>query len=127
MFASARWFGGVSLAVVVGVVLAGCSRQYDKGPGGSVTVSGTVKVEGKPVPKGVVSFKPTDGKNFLDGPSGSGGITDGSYTVPGMFPGKYFAVVYLPVEQVEQPKDPYDIPDSRSYTIDIDLKAKAHR
>jgi len=111
----------------MGVVLSGCTRTYDKGPGGTVQVSGTITIAGQPVPKGSINFKPTDGVNFLNGSGGGGLITNGSYTAPGVPPGKYFAVIYLPLEEVEQPKDPVDIPDVRSYTLDFDLKPRHHR
>jgi hypothetical protein len=119
--------GGVALTLVVGVVLAGCTKNYDQGAGGGVTVSGRVTLDGKPVSKGSVSLKPTDGTHYLDGPGGSGAIENGPYKIVGVFPGKYFVVLYLGMLGVEQPKEPYDIPDTKNYTIDLDLKMKPHR
>ena len=119
--------GGVFLALTVGVVLAGCSKNYDKGAGGSVTVSGKVTLDGNPVTKGSVSLAPTDGQDFSSLPVGSGAIANGTYQIVGVHPGKYFVIVYLGMEGLEQPKGVHDIPDVKSYTIDLDLKMKPRR
>lgn len=47
------------------------------GCGGEQTVSGTVKVDGKPLPEGNIMFSPVDGKSATAG----GSIKDGEYSV----------------------------------------------
>jgi len=70
---------GFGAALLIGLFATGC------GSGGPVMgrVSGTVKVDGQPLPKGTVTFIPTDGKS----PNATGTITDGSYTLQTTEPG----------------------------------------
>ncbi len=70
---------GAGLALVASVSLAGC------GSGGPVMgrVSGTVSYQGKPIPKGSITFVPTDGTR----PSATGTIENGAYTLQTTEPG----------------------------------------
>ncbi len=63
--------------VLVAVSAAGCGGG-DGLP--RVAVSGSVTVEGEPVPNGVVRFKPAEG---TEGPMANAMITDGQYDIPG--------------------------------------------
>ena len=62
--------------VLVAVSAAGCGGG-DGLP--RVAVSGSVTVEGEPVPNGVVRFKPAEG---TEGPMANAMITDGQYDIP---------------------------------------------
>jgi hypothetical protein len=57
-------------AILVGLALAGCG-------GNEARVSGTVKVDGKPIANGMITFMPVDGKTATAG----GKIKDGHYSV----------------------------------------------
>lgn len=62
--------------VLVAVSAAGCSG----GDGlARVAVSGSVTIDGEPVPNGVVRFKPAEG---TEGPMANTMITDGRYDIP---------------------------------------------
>lgn len=65
-----KWIG--SLVALLAGLLAGCSS----GPA-SATVSGEVKVDGKPVEKGVISFSATEGA----GQPATANIENGKYSV----------------------------------------------
>lgn len=71
------WFG---FAVALGIFVTGCG-----GGGPSMgRVSGTVKLDGKPLTKGTVTFIATDGKN----PNATGAIdSSGKYTLQTTEPG----------------------------------------
>lgn len=66
-------------ALLACLALVGC------GSGGPAMgrVSGTVTYQGKPIPKGTVTFIPTDGTR----PSATGTINDGAYTLQTTEPG----------------------------------------
>lgn len=70
---SGRWTFALVLAA-----LAGCGSA-----GGKASVSGSVTYEGQPVASGEITFSPADGK----GPTASGPISGGSYSVADMTPG----------------------------------------
>jgi hypothetical protein len=87
---------GLALALAA----AGCS-----GGGGEATVSGTVKLDGRPLKAGLIKFIPADGKT----PTADATITDGKYTatVP---PGDKRVEVTAP--KVVGKMKMYDTPDS---------------
>jgi len=63
---------------------------------GRHAISGTVKIDGKPLDTGNISFQPIDGQNT----AGGGTISDGRYHVPregGLVPGKYAVIINSPV------------------------------
>lgn len=66
-----------SSAIALSLGLVGCGESVD-----TVTVKGTVTVDGEPVPKGTISFMSKDGSSV----AGGGTIKDGAYeaqTPPG--------------------------------------------
>lgn len=73
------WFG--FLLVCLASLSVGCDS--------TTSVSGTVTVNGEPVKKGSISFRPEDGK----GPSFGGMIIDGSYDIADAKTGTKIAVV----------------------------------
>jgi hypothetical protein len=71
---------GFRVMLVVAVfALAGCGKP-------SATISGTVKYKGQPIPSGTIRFigKDDNGKEVMK----EGKITDGSFSVAGLPPGK---------------------------------------
>ena len=73
----------VSTLIVTGFVLLAASVAGCGGGGDQlerVAVSGSVTINGEPVPNGVVRFKPAAG---TEGPMASTMITDGQYDIPG--------------------------------------------
>lgn len=71
--------------LVLAVLLASCVGCG--GAAGRVSVSGTVKLDGKPLERGMISFIPLGG-----GPSAGGTIDRGSFVISGdrgPFPGRY--------------------------------------
>jgi hypothetical protein len=91
---------GWAVAVAALAAVAGCS-----GPPTHGEVTGTVTVDGKPAPRGAVTFIPVDGKSQTAG----GEIKDGRYTarVP-----LGLAKVEVRVPKVVGRKKLYDTPDS---------------
>jgi hypothetical protein len=85
--------------LVLALAAAGCSG------GGPATVSGTVKVDGRPLKQGLIRFVPADGKT----PTADATITDGQYTatVP---PGDKRVEISSP--KVVGRMKMYDTPDS---------------
>ncbi len=69
-----NWLGGVALAAAL-VATAGCSKQ--EGPT-RYRISGTVTLDGKPIPYGEVLFTPDPAKK-ASGPQGIAPIRDGRY------------------------------------------------
>jgi hypothetical protein len=87
MDAWTRW------VIVAGLLVSGGCGGRDLG---LVPVSGRVLLNGRPLPRGSVSFRPL-GADAWDQPTGS--ITDGQYTLytnrqPGAAPGSYRVVVF---------------------------------
>jgi hypothetical protein len=75
---------GACALVFVSLIVAGCGDKLD----GRVAVSGTVKLAGKPLKDGSVSFEPLDGQASR----ASAAVTDGAFDIPqasGLQPGKY--------------------------------------
>jgi hypothetical protein len=54
-------------------VISGCGEPQNR-----TEVSGTIRVNGKPLPEGSIAFRPTDGN---EGPSSGGEIVNGAYYV----------------------------------------------
>lgn len=86
----------VSTLIVAGFVLLAASATGCGGGDGleRVAVSGSVTINGEPVPNGVVRFKPAQG---TEGPMASTMITDGQYEIPsdqGPVPGNYEVQVH---------------------------------
>jgi hypothetical protein len=79
----------VILMLAWGVIcLPGCDRS-----GGRVTVTGTVSVDGQPLPSGSISFRPVDMGSL---PSSGSGVANGQFSLPadwGPMPGKYRVVI----------------------------------
>lgn len=77
---------GNVLAIIVAVVplaLTGCSGD------GRVAVSGSVTVDGEPLPSGSISFRPVDPRQAN---TSGAAILDGRFRIPsdkGLFPGEY--------------------------------------
>jgi hypothetical protein len=79
-------------ALVPILIFCGCSND----PLGRQAVSGAVKVDGAPLPKGNIAFQPTDGQAT----AGGAAVSDGKYSVPrdgGLVPGKYRVVINAPM------------------------------
>src|SRR5262249_47543041 len=70
---------GLGLSVMFGLLALGC----DSGGPTMGRVSGTITYQGKPIPKGTVTFVATDGKN----PNATGTIQAGSYRLQTDEPG----------------------------------------
>jgi hypothetical protein len=64
------------------VIVAGCGGSKVK----RVNVSGTVTLDGQPVPHGTISFTPAD--KTTQGNTAGGEITEGKYSVANVTPGK---------------------------------------
>ncbi len=79
---------------VVGLVLIGCSSDVgDDKP--REAVSGTVLMDGQPLPKGVILFAP-EGKSGEASASATGTIENGEFSIPrtqGPVPGKYKVLI----------------------------------
>jgi hypothetical protein len=74
----------LALTFSLAVLAVGCSENT----GGRVGVNGDVKLKGKPVASGTVSFEPLEKQDTR----ATATITDGVYTIPakaGLKPGKY--------------------------------------
>jgi hypothetical protein len=74
------------------VFSGGCSND----PLGRQAVSGAVKIDGAPLPRGNIGFQPMDGQPT----SGGAAVSDGKYSVPrdgGLVAGKYRVVINAPV------------------------------
>ena len=72
------------LSVSLLLAVAGC----DSGDG-RLEVSGTVTLDGEPLPSGSISFRPMQGTH---GPTGGGEIVDGRFSIrsdKGVMPGSY--------------------------------------
>jgi len=64
-----------------------------------------VSVEGKPLPKGLITFLPADPETPTQG---GGVIADGKYSIPkdqGLVPGKYKIVISSPSDEPEKVVD----------------------
>jgi hypothetical protein len=83
--------------------LLGCSRD----PLGRYAISGSVNVDGAPLPNGNISFQPTESQ-----PTSSGAVvTDGRFSIPresGLVKGKYRVVVNAAVPESEGREIPVD-------------------
>lgn len=77
---SLRAYPGGILALAV-LFLAGCGAEKSSD---LFSVSGNISYDGKPLPKGSISFEPDSSKNN-QGPGATAGIKDGKYE---MMPGK---------------------------------------
>jgi hypothetical protein len=79
---------------VVGLVLIGCSSDVgDDKP--REPVSGTVLMDGQPLPKGVILFAPASGAGEASA-SATGTIENGEFSIPrtqGPVPGKYKVLI----------------------------------
>ena len=84
-----RWsvLGGTLATVLYMSTLVGC------GGGAAATLSGTVKVDGEPVPQGTIRLLPEEG---TPGEGGTGQITDGNYSISGdmLKSGKHKVVIF---------------------------------
>jgi hypothetical protein len=79
--------GWGALALLVGG-LVGCGDQH----GGRVAVSGTAKLNGQPLNKGIVTFEPLDKQDT----AGNATLSEGKFSIPrasGLKPGKYLVRV----------------------------------
>src|SRR5215212_9852293 len=82
----------VLIVALLSLLLGGCSQDSD----GLQAISGTVIVDGAPVPAGSISFQPTEGQASSSGAM----ITNGKYTVPretGLLAGKYRVAITAPM------------------------------
>ena len=69
----------------------GCAAPADSLP--RETISGTVKLDGKPLISGLIQFQPTSPGEAT---AGGAGITDGKYAITraeGLVPGKYQVII----------------------------------
>ena len=98
-----RW----ACLILTAVFLAGCSSGPQKGE-----VTGTVKVDGKPIERGSISFYPVDGK----GQTAGGPITGGTYSVKDVTAGAMKVEVRMPV--VVGKKKDYDAPGGKWYPVE---------
>ncbi len=74
--------------VALAGLFVGCSDPH----GGRVEVSGTVKLKGKPISDGTISFEPLDGQPTR----ATAMLTGGGFTIPkpfGLVPGRYMVRV----------------------------------
>jgi hypothetical protein len=79
------------LAVLLVSCLPGCGEAHDKLP--REAVSGTVTLDGQPLPRGVLQMNPANQK---DGTACGALIEDGKFTIPreqGPVPGEYLVVI----------------------------------
>jgi hypothetical protein len=83
------------LCLAVLWLLSGCSRD----PLGRYAISGSVQLDGAPLPKGNISFQPTQAQ-----PTASGAVVmQGKFSIPreaGLVAGQYRVVVNAPVPAV---------------------------
>ena len=88
LFASHRWLYAPCVLLLLCVLTVGLTGCGDGDPLNRKGISGTVTVDGKPVPNGSIGFEP-----LVAGGVGSGAvITDGKYSIDkkdGLPPGKY--------------------------------------
>jgi hypothetical protein len=83
------------MPAVLGLFLAGCGGESDGLP--REAVSGTVTLDGKPMPEGNIQFVPTETSTTSIAVNPGAKITDGSYSIPresGPVPGTYKVVIY---------------------------------
>jgi hypothetical protein len=92
---------GLAFVVLAAFGLAiGCSQSGDDLP--REPVSGTVTLDGQPLPNGTISFIPVTGSG-----GGGGTITDGKFSIAregGPVPGSYTVAIYASATQGEQTK-----------------------
>ncbi len=80
------WVGMIS---TVCLLCLGCGKDY----GGRLPISGTITLDGKPMPTGYVIFEPKSGQKMQSG----GMIKDGRFEVPvqnGAAPGTYSVAIF---------------------------------
>jgi hypothetical protein len=92
-----------SVLLVVLLALVGC--------GGETIVTGTVKVDDKPLEEGNITLFPVDGKTATSGSA----IKDGHYTVNGAPVGTMRVVVSKP--KIVGYKKLYNTPDAKKYPV----------
>ncbi len=71
-------------------------------------INGSVTIDGKPLPRGMVTFVPADAEVSTQG---GASIQDGKFTIPriqGLVPGKYKVVVSSPDDKPEEFTDKKD-------------------
>ena len=90
--------------VVLGLLLAlnGCSDHA----GGRLAVQGTVTLDGQPLTRGSISFRPVAGTS---GPTAGAKIVDGRFSIPSgksVFAGKYRVEITATRKTGRQVKDP---------------------
>ncbi|MHC2066797.1 hypothetical protein ACYFX5_04955 [Bremerella sp. T1] len=78
MKTNAMLIANAGLAFAVLVLLSGCTSQKASD---IYSISGTISYDGKPLPKGNISFAPDASKNN-QGPGVTAEITDGKYETP---------------------------------------------
>jgi hypothetical protein len=86
---SARRFSRPLLALILMATPSGCSRGRDDLP--RVPVSGTVTMDGKPLPEGVILFSPI-GEATASSAGATGAIKEGTFSIPredGPVPGNH--------------------------------------
>jgi len=80
------------LFLFAGFLTGGCSKNTD----GRQAISGTVTVDGTPVPAGSISFQPTEGQATSSGAM----ISNGKFNIPaddGLLAGKYRIAISAPM------------------------------
>lgn len=93
------------LLAAAALLCSACSGD----PLGRHAISGNVKVDGQPLPKGNINFWPIDGQAT----SGGGEIVDGKFSVPkasGLVNGKYRVVVNAAIPGSAGQPDPNALP-----------------
>lgn len=115
----------VVLYSALSLLLLGCGGDN---PLGRVAISGTVKLDGTPLPDGMIELHPLDG-----GVQSGDSIQAGSYKVPtasGPTPGKYRVVIY---DRVETPPLPPghmpgdDLPPTPKPKVPADWNSKSQQ
>ena len=84
----ARWAAMLLLTTVLTAPIVGCSRGD-----GRLAVSGSVTLDGQPLERGSVNFRPAPGNQA---PSSGGTIDQGEFTLPtahGLKPGEYLVTI----------------------------------
>ncbi|APW62178.1 hypothetical protein [Paludisphaera borealis] len=119
-----------ALASALALALTGCSEARDDLP--REAVSGKVKIEGAPVPKGSIQFRSADGSMEVGGV-----VKDGAFAIPkadGPVPGKYKVSVTEAVEGAVDPSQgtaahfsiaPASKPSTKVISGPIDAEVKA--
>jgi hypothetical protein len=106
--------------LISAVVIVGCSADArssrDTLP--RVAVSGTVTLDGTPLPEGVIQFNPTSG---TEGPPAAGEIREGKYSIErpqGPVPGKYKVTISSrPPVRINESEAPGGAPKLKPETV----------